>query len=294
MLRLSLSSRAAELSRRQRVHVLKRTIPRRLVKRAIRKVRPRPRACPVVPDELAVWLVIGLSLFCSDALRQVYRWLVARSNQLAVPPRNTLCLARRRVGPRILVELAKAILCPLALPTTPGAFYRGMALRGLDCCNLSLFDSPANRAVFNPPRIPRRKRRGGPRPPPAYPQAKLCCLCELGTHAMLHWGLKPAHWADCHMAAPLLRHLQKGQLLMWDAAFYSAANLDLLRQRKAHLLGRLSWSLKPRKVKVLSDGSHLARLCNGRRGRGHQPLWGPLVRIIEYKLRGMRSTHCAS
>jgi hypothetical protein len=202
-------------------------------------------------------------------------------------------MARQRIGPRVLVELSKAVLRPLAKPDTAGAFYRGMALRGIDCCNLSLFDSPANRATFNPPRVPKRKRRGGRRQAPAFPQAKLCCLCELGTHAMLHWGLKPVHWADCNMAAPLLKRLESGQLLMWDAAFYSPANLDLVLHRRAHLLGRLAWSLKPQKVKALADGSYLARLPLGRRGKGHrQRVWSPtIVRIIEYKLRGgMHST----
>lgn len=291
MLRLSLPAHAAELSRRQRTRALKSGICPRLVKKVLSKSRPRARGCPVVPDEMAVWLVIGLSLFATDALRQVWRWLVAASTKLDVPQRSTLCMARQRLGTRVLVELAKGVLHPLAGPATPGAFYKGMALRGVDCCNLSLYDSSANRAVFNPPRTPRRKRKGGRRPPPAYPQAKLCCLCELGTHAMLHWGLKPSHWADCNMAPPLLKHLEKNQLLMWDAAFYSQANLNLVVQRQAHLLGRLSWSLKPRKIGKLSEGSYLARLPIGRRGRNRERVYGPVVRIIEYKLKGVKSTH---
>jgi hypothetical protein len=291
MLRLSVSAPSNRRSGRQRVRALQRSVSARTVKRVIRKARPDARLCPVVSDELATWLIIGLGLFCTDALRQVWRWLVASSTTNPVPPRNTLCMARQRIGPRLLIELAKAVLRPLADSATPGASYHGMALRGLDCCNLSLFDSPANRAVFSPSRVPRRRRRGGRRQPPAFPQAKLCCLCELGTHAMLHWGLKPMHWADCHMAAPLLKRLEKGQLLMWDAAFYSSSNLDLVRQRQAHLLGRLSWTLKPQRIGRLSDGSYLARLSVGRRGgRRHERIWGPTVRIIEYKLRGMHST----
>lgn len=285
MLGLSVSVRANQ--RCQRVDALKRIISPRLVKRVIRKIRPHARPCPVVRDELAVWLVIGLGLFCSDALRQVFRWLVPSRTRHPTPPRNTLCMARQRLGPRVLVELAKAVLRPLASPGTPGASYQGMALRGLDCCNLSCFDSPANRAAFSPPRVPKRKRRGGRRAPPAFPQAKLCCLCELGTHAMLHWGLKPMHWADSKMAPPLLKRLEKDQLLMWDAAFYSPANLDLVKQRQAHLLGRLSWAMKPKVVRTLSDGSYLARLPVGRRRLEN---WGPLVRIIEYELHGMHSS----
>lgn len=290
MLCLSVPGPAGRFDSRQRVRALKSIISPRQVKRALRTVRPRPRACPVVSDELAVWLVIGLGLFFTDALRQIWRWLVPFSRKNPVPQRSTLCVARQRIGPRVLIELAKEVLQPLGDPKTTGASYKGMALRGIDCCTLSLFDSPDNRAAFSPARVPRRKRRGGRRPAPAFPQAKLCCLCELGTHAMLHWGLKPGHWADCKMAGPLLKKLEPGQLLMWDAAFYSPDNLDLVLGQKAELLGRLNWSHKPRVLKRLSDGSYLGQLCVGRRGKGHERLWGPPVRIIEYELRNMHST----
>jgi hypothetical protein len=284
MLRLSVPARMAELARCQHTHALKNSIPPELVERTIQKVRPHARVCPVAPDEMTLWLVIGLGLFCTDALRQVWRWFVDFSTQLATPGRTTLCMARQRLGTRVLIELAKAVLRPLGNAGTSGCFYKGMPLRALDCCNLSLFDSPANRRVFTPSRPPRRKRRGGRRPAPAFPQAKLCCLCETGTHAMLNWGLKPVHWADCNMAPALLKKLEKGQLVLWDAAFYSAGNLDLVLQAQAHLLGRLSWSIKPQKIQTLRDGSYLARLPVGRRK------WGPVVRIIEYTLQGLTST----
>jgi hypothetical protein len=284
MLCLSVPARMAELSRRQHTHALKNSIPPELVKRTIQKVRPDAKSCPVAPDEMTVWLIIGLGLFCSDALRQVWRWFVSYSTKLETPQRTTLCMARKRLGVRVLIELAKAILCSLGNPNTPGCFYKGMALRTVDCCNLSLFDSPDNRRIFTPSRPPRRKRRGGQRPAPAFPQAKLCCLSEVGTHAILHWGLKPVYWADSKMVPPLLKKIEKGQLLMWDAAFYSPGNLDLVLQARAHLLGRLSWSPKPQKIRMLSDGSYLARLPVGRRK------WGPEVRIIEYTLKGLAST----
>jgi hypothetical protein len=284
MLRLSVPARMTELSNRRHIHALKQSIPPALVKRTLHKVRPNARVCPVAPDEMAVWLVIGLGLFCTDALREIWRRLVSFSPKLAVPQRTTLCMARQRIGTRVLIELAKAVLRPLGKPDTAGCFYKGMALRAIDCCNLSLFDSPENRQCFTPPRVPRRKRRGGRRPAPAYPQAKLCCLCEAGTHAMLHWGLKPAHWADSRIAPPLLKKLEENQLLMWDSAFYSPQNLDRVLQAKAHLLGRLSWSIKPQRLQTLADGSYLARLPQGRRN------WGPTVRIIEYTLQGLTST----
>jgi hypothetical protein len=101
---------------------------------------------------MVVWLVIGLGLFCSDALRDIWRHFVAHSAGLEVPPRSTLCMARQRIGARILVELAKAVLRPLADSATEGCFYKGMALRAIDICNLSLYDSPDNRRIFSPRR----------------------------------------------------------------------------------------------------------------------------------------------
>jgi hypothetical protein len=290
MLRLAVSSAAGERSLARRVDALKRIIRPRLLQRTIRKVRPRSRPCPRVSEELVVWLVVGLGLFFNDALRQVWRWLMPSSIKRAVPPRSTLCMARQRLGPRVLIELAKQVLHPLADDATQGACYHGMPLRAIDCCNLSLFDSPANRRTFNPPRVPKRKRRHGRRPPPVFPQAKLCCLCETGTHAVVGWGLKPVYWADCKMATPLLKHLAEGQLLLWDGTFYSRVNLAAVRAKGAHVLGRLSWSMGLQTVARLADGSYLARLPAGRRGKAHMRQWGPTLRIIEYELHGVSNT----
>ncbi|HLY64246.1 MAG TPA: IS4 family transposase [Chloroflexota bacterium] len=289
MLRLSVSPVGDERSITRRVDALKGSIHPQLIQRTIRKVGRRTRACPLVSDEMAAWLVVGLGLFFTDALRQVWRWLVP-SDQGA-PRRSTLCMARQRLGPRVLIELAKQVLRPLADDTTQGACYHGLPLRAIDCCNLSLYDSPANRKTFSPQRVPKRKRRHGRRPPPVFPQAKLCCLCEVGTHAALSWGLKPMYWADCKMATPLLKHLSKGQLLLWDAAFYSRANLAAIQAKGAHVLGRLAWSTGLQVVTRLADGSYLARLPAGRRGKAHLRQWGPTVRIIEYELHHVASTH---
>lgn len=277
MLRLVEPASAAEFSARQRIGALKRSIPPRKVKRVLRKVRgKRRRVCPVAPDELVTWLIIGLGLFAGDALRQVWRWLVPGPKGRCVPGRSTLCEARRRLGPRVLMELAKEVIRPLASLQTGGAFYKGLHLVGIDSCCPSLFDSPENRRTFNPPR--------GRRPPPAYPQAKLCCLCELGTHVMFQWLLKPVYWADCKMAPPLLKRLGGGTLLMWDANFYSYGNLQLLRRQQAQLLGRLSWAHKPQFVGALSDGSYLARLYPNDKAR-RLGLGGVTVRVIEYEVR---------
>ena len=42
------------------------------------------------------------------------------------PPRNSLCVARRRLGVAPLLCLFGEVVKPLASPTTPGAFYKGL------------------------------------------------------------------------------------------------------------------------------------------------------------------------
>src|SRR5688572_19064438 len=129
MLRLVEPASARKLSHRQRINALKRSIPAGKLKRVLRKVRgPRRRICPVASDVVVTWLVIGLGLLCSSSIRQVWRCLVPRRAGDRTPGRSTLCEARQRLGTRVLVELAKQVLCPLASVHTPGAFYKGLKL----------------------------------------------------------------------------------------------------------------------------------------------------------------------
>jgi len=278
---LDLAKEAAALARwpqAERASALKRIIPRPAVKRALREAGAGRALCPWMPGWLVVWLVIGLGLFCRDSYRQIYRCL-RRWESRGVPLRSTLCEARKRVGVGPLVRLARAVVKPLATDKTPGGlcFYAGLRLVDMDGFVLNLADSPANARVFGRP--------GGPSPG-AWPQARVLALCEAGTHAMLDWLAKPCRVSEVAMAAPLLKRLPEGSLVLWDQGFRRFELVAAVLARRSHLLARAradkcAAPLTP--VLPLADGSYLAKLYRNAYDR-KADRGGIMVRVIDYTL----------
>ena len=270
----SLEKEAAALSGAVRLSGLKRIVPRDAVKRALRECGRGRTACPVLPDLLMVWFVLAMALFCRDCYRQVYRWLRPWDKERGVPGRSTLCEARRRLGVAPLVRLAAAVVRPLAVESTPGAFYKGLRLVAIDGFVADLPDSPENARVFGRP--------GGSRARRAFPQARVVALCEAGTRVMFRWLVKPMTTAEQPMADCLLRRwLAEGMLLMWDRNFLSHARVKRVAGSGAHLLARVKAGLIFEPTRRLSDGSYLSGAYPDATARKHDRD-GVVVRVIDY------------
>jgi hypothetical protein len=227
-----------------------------------------------MPDTLMIWFVIALGLFCDDCYRQIYRWLVPWKKG-DVPGRSTLCEARQRLGVGPLVRLAAGVVKLLATPDTPGAFYHGMRLMAVDGFVVNLPDMPRNDRVFGRP--------GNQRSPGAFPQAQVLGLVETGTHVFWRWVIKGCRVGECRIIPPLLKHLQADMLLMWDRGF---ASFELVKQtlgRGAQLLAHWKSNRILKPIRVLGDGSYLARLYRNESDR-RADRDGIDVRIIEYTL----------
>jgi len=263
---------AAALSRAQRLGALHRIIPREKVKQVLQEIGPDRTFCARLPDLFMVYFVLAMGLFCRDCYRQVFRWLRPWKRG-AVPGRSTLCEARRRLGPRPLVELAKETVKLLAQADTPGAFYRSFRLMALDGFVVDIPDMPANDKVFGRP--------PGSRAPGAFPQARMAALCEAATHVMWRWLIKPIRISEQAMADRLLRFLEPGMLLMWDRNFLSYSRVRQVVAQGAQLLARVKSDLIFRPIQRLADGSYLAKLYRNPTDRKHDRQ-GILVRIIDY------------
>lgn len=280
-----LGTEAAALGRwsdAERLCALKHIIPARCVTESLRACRAGRRRCGVVPDWFVVWFVVGIGLFCGDCYRQVYRWLVRWARGRPVPPRSTLCEARKRVGVRPLALLAGKVLDLLADPAAPGdagAFHRGMRLMALDGFTLDLPDTPPNRRAFGGPTT----RRAGAKVDGAFPQARVLALCEAGTHVLWRWLLKPYRVGEVTMAPALLRHLRPGMLLLWDRNFLKYAHVERVLDAGAHLLARVKGDVPLAPLRHLPDGSYLARVYRNKydRARGRD---GIDVRVVRYTL----------
>jgi hypothetical protein len=269
---LHVGMEARTVSDAARIAGLKRIVPIKIVKMVIRQSHRRTRQCGRLPATLVLWFVLALGLFCRDCYRQVFRCLQPFCKG-GVPGRSTLCEARKSLGVRPLVLLVQQVITLVATPTTRSAFYRGMRLMALDGFVVDLPDTQENQQVFG--------RSPGSRGAAAFPQARLLALCEVGTHVIWRWLIKPVRFSEQSMCPPLLRHLQAGMLLLWDRNFLSWERFEQVVAAGAHLLARVQNGQVFKPLEHLADGSYLARLYkNGQRHTASDP--SAVVRIIDY------------
>jgi hypothetical protein len=274
---IDLGTEAAQLAQQpteQRIRGLKRIIPCGTVKTILKK-SGLTRRCPRVPSWFMVWFVIGIGLFHSDCYRQIFRWLQPFRRLVSVPGRSTLCEARQRVGVAPFRYLYDKVVTLLGtLTASPSAFYRGMRLMAIDGFILDLFDNSDNERIFG---RPKNGHALG-----AFPQARVLALCELGTHIMWRFLIKPIRRGEITMAPALLRFLQADMLLLWDRGFlsYDMVATVALRQH-SHLLAKVKSGLVFQQIRRFPDGSYLSKIYASARHRKRDE-GGILVRIIEY------------
>jgi hypothetical protein len=266
----------ADLPSDERLRALERIIPLSTVQAVLRQTGHDKRRCTRLPPSFLILFVVALGLFHSDSHRQVFKHL-QRFRKGGTPQRNTIAEARKGLGVAPLRLLAGRVVRLLGRPDTPGAFYRGLRLMGLDGFLVDLYDSPANARVFGRPSTNRA--------PGAFPQARVLALCETGSHVLYRWQVKPYHRSEVKMVAVLLRWLQEGMLLLWDRNFLTYQHVEQVLGRKAHLLARIKSNRIFEPIKSLSDGSFLAKLYPSTRHR-QRGQGGRVVRIIEYTLSG--------
>ncbi len=233
----------------------------------------RRRHCRRLTASSVVWLVIALSLFSHLCVPKVWRCLHPFSHS-PEPDDSTFTNARQRLGVRPMRELFRQVAGPLAAPGTPGAFYRGWRLMGIDGTTLDMPDTPANARVFG--------RGGNQRSPYAFPQVRVLALCELGTHVICDFALRPIHSSEQEMLPCLLPSLQPGMLLLWDRNFFGFKLIGSVLQRDCHLLARVKTSqLIFKRLEELPDGSYLTKIYGSYWDR-IKDRNGREVRIIEY------------
>jgi Insertion element 4 transposase N-terminal/Transposase DDE domain len=220
-----------------------------------------------------VWLVICMSLFATLSIPKVWRHLHPFSDT-PEPDESAFTKARQRLGVAAMRELFREVAGPMATPGTPGAFYRGWRLMGIDGTTFDMPDTPENERVFG--------RGGNQRSPNAFPQVRVLALCELGTHAICDIALRPICGSEQAMVPHLLRSLHAGMLLLWDRGFFGFNLIESVLGRGCHLLARVKTSqLIFKRLETLSDGSYLTKIYPSYPDRLHDRN-GRIVRIIEY------------
>jgi len=255
---------------------LEQVIPPETVRQALQATgRLNPRSCKLT-HEVVCWVVLAMGLLTDLPIRQVFKQARRLRAGEETPDRSSLCVARRRLGIAPMRHLFERVVRPLARPETPGAFYRGLRLMGIDGTVLDIPDSEANAAAFGRP-------SAGPRGEGAFPQVRKLSLVELGTHVEVAFVARSIAHGEPAMVGALLRHLDAGMLLLWDRGFFSYALWKEVTARRVKILARVTSRLILEPIRDLADGSYLAKIYptpeDRRKDRG-----GIVVRVIRYTL----------
>ena len=241
--------------------VLTTQFPRELVEQVLfetERVSERERD---LPAHVMVYFAIALALYPDVATREVLRCLVEGARWLGdparprIPTRSGISQARSRLGAAPLEALYRAVVAPVAVEGTPGAWYRGWRVMSLDGTTLDVSDTPENTCAFDRPGSSRGVNATG-----AFPQLRLVALVEHGTHALCAAQLGPYATHEVTLAADVVPSLTGDMLCLADRG---VPGFDLFQQARATgaaLVWRAKASQRLPVLEPFPDGSYRSEI----------------------------------
>lgn len=265
--------------------VLTRAVPLTQVQAALERTGTRSVRQRDLPAHVMVYYVIALALYMQASYREVLRclleglqWLLGPDARLKVAGKSGISQARARLGAEPLRALHAAVVRPVALDRTKGAWYRRWRLVSLDGSTLDVADTAANEAAFGRP--------GASRGDSAFPQIRFAALVENGTHVLFGTRMDGHGVAETVLAARVLPALQPGMLCLADRQFLGYALWQQAQATGADLVWRARVNARLDSEQALPDGSYLSRLYAGTSDRRHKRN-GIVVRVVDYRLEGV-------
>jgi hypothetical protein len=238
-----------------------------------------------LPAHVVVYYAIALGLYMQSSYREVLRcllegvqWLLDPAVTLKVAGNSGISQARTRLGWEPLQQLHDAVVKPIAVAATTGAWYRGLRLVSVDGSTMEVADEAANDQAFGRP--------GASRGESAFPQLRFVSLVENGTHVLFGTQQGPYATGEITLAKAVLSALRQRMLCLADRNFFGFALWAQARSTGAELLWRIKINARLRREQPLADGSYLSRIYASDKDRRLQRN-GITVRVIEYRLQGV-------
>jgi hypothetical protein len=265
--------------------VVAKTFPLEKVRAALAASKKESVRQRDLPAHVVVYYVIALALYMQSSYREVLRCLLEGIQWLAIPPtginvagNSGISQARTRLGWEPVRELHDAVVKPVAVADTKGAWFRGWRLVSIDGSTLDVADEKGNEEAFGRP--------GSSRGKSAYPQIRFVSLVENGTHVLFGNRLADYNTSEVALAKTVLPNLCKGMLCLADRGFFGFEMWMQAAATGADLLWRVKKNAVLPCEQRLPDGSYLSRIYPSQKGlrSGHK---GVVVRIIEYRLEGV-------
>lgn len=238
-----------------------------------------------LPAHVVVYYAIALGLYMQSSYREVLRcllegvqWLLDPAVTLKVAGNSGISQARTRLGWEPLQQLHDAVVRPIAVAATKGAWYRGLRLVSIDGSTMEVADEAANDKAFGRP--------GTSRGESAFPQLRFVSLVENGTHVLFGTQQGPYTTGEITLAKAVVGALRKGMLCLGDRNFFGFPLWTQASRTGAELLWRIKAKARLPVEQRLPDGSYLSSVYASNQDRRHQRN-GLRVRIIEYRLQGV-------
>jgi hypothetical protein len=198
-------------------------------------------------------------------------WVDAGAGRRWRPPAgSSLGRARARLGSDPLRMLFEAVAGPVGADGVAGVFCGGLRVISLDGSTSDLPDTRENAEHFHRPSNATREG--------AFPQVRWLAAAESGTGALIGASFGPYTVGEQTLARDLLPALEPGMLVLADRNFLSHPLARDVLATGAHLLWRASASFRLTPIRVLADGTYLAKLYPARKSDG-PPI---TVRVVEY------------
>lgn len=270
------------LTDRVALGVLTATFPRALVDEVIEATGRREQRHRLLPADLVVYYVLAMTLFSQAGYEEVLRnlteglaWASDGRARYPLPSQVAISKARARLGPEPLAELFRRACLPLATPTTPGAFYRGLRLVSLDGTTIDVADTAANAGAFG--RAGTGRGEGS-----AFPQLRLVALGETGTHAIIAAAMASYGVGEVSLAKQLVDALRPGMLCLADRGFTAHPLFSAAAARGADLLWRAKGNAVLPVLERFPDGSFRSELVATGDKRAREQVLA--VRVVEYAI----------
>lgn len=238
-----------------------------------------------LPAHVVVYYVMALALYMQSSYREVLRclveglqWLLEPSARGRVTGHSGISQARTRLGWEPVRQLHDAVVKPIAVEKTKGAWYRGRRLISLDGSTLDVADEKGNDEAFGRPAASRGES--------AYPQIRFVSLAEIGTHVLFGTRMAGYSTSEIALSKAVLPGLGKGMLCLADRNFFGFQLWQSAVATGADLLWRVKKNMRLDCETRLPDGSYLSRIYPSERD-WRKKTNGVVVRVIDYRLEGV-------
>ena len=238
-----------------------------------------------LPAHVVVYYVIAMALYMQSSYREVLRclleglqWLLEPSAAIKVAGNSGISQARTRLGWEAMRELHDAVVKPVAVAATKGAWYHGRLVVSLDGSTLDVADEKGNVEAFGRP--------GSAHGKSAFPQIRFVSLVETGSHVLFGSQMAGYTTSEIELAKGVLPNLKKGMLCLADRGFFGYAMRNQAAATGADLLWRVRKNIVPPCERRLPDGSYLSRIYASDKDR-RKKIDAIPVRVVEYQLEGV-------